>query len=52
MMTGTPDITASSDVIKGLVFSGYSREFEAEADILARQWMVQERYDEAAFGRC
>ena len=49
MMTGTPDIAASSDVIKGLVFSGYSREFEAEADILARQWMVQEGYDEAAF---
>ena len=49
MMTGGPDIAASTDVIKSLVFSGYSRDFEEEADILARSWLQQNGYDIAAF---
>lgn len=49
MMTGGPDIAAGSEIMKSLVFSGYSREFEEEADLLARQWMKQAGFDLAAF---
>lgn len=49
MMSGGPDIAAGSEIMKNLVFSGYSREFEEEADLLARQWMTQAGYDLAAF---
>ena len=34
---------------QSLLFSKFSREFETEADRLAREWMAQAGYDEAAF---
>ena len=49
MMSGGPDIAAGSEIMKNLVFSGYSRAFEEEADLLARQWMQEAGYDLAAF---
>ena len=36
-------------VAQSLLFSKFSREFETEADELARQWMRQAGYDIAAF---
>ena len=49
MMSGGPDIAAGSEIMKNLVFSGYSRAFEEEADLLARQWIQDAGYDLAAF---
>ena len=36
-------------IAQSLLFSKFSREFETEADRLAREWMVQAGYDQAAF---
>ena len=36
-------------IAQSLLFSKFSREFEIEADELAREWMAQAGYDEAAF---
>ena len=50
VMTGvSQDLSGSTALVKNLVFSGYSREFEAEADELARAWMAEAGYDLAAF---
>ena len=38
-------------IAQSLLFSKFSREFEIEADGLARKWMVQAGYDEAAFDK-
>ena len=50
ILTGTAqDFATSTGLLKDLVFSSYSREFEEEADKLARLWMAEEGYDSAAF---
>ena len=36
-------------IAQSLLFSKFSREFETEADELARQWMIEAGYDIAAF---
>ena len=50
IMTGTAqDLSSSTAIAKTLIFSGYSREFEAEADTLARAWIEEAGYDLQAF---
>ena len=39
----------SALLAENLVFSGYSREFEVEADKTARQWLLAQNYDLTAF---
>ena len=50
ILTGTAqDFATSTGLLKNLVFSSYSREFEEEADRLARLWMAEAGYDSTAF---
>ena len=50
VMTGfNQDLGLGSELVKAVIFSGYSRQFEEEADKVARLWMRQAGYDEAAF---
>lgn len=50
ILTGTAqDFATSTGLLKSLVFSSYSREFEEDADKLARLWMAEAGYDNAAF---
>ncbi|MGC6517923.1 MAG: M48 family metallopeptidase [Candidatus Puniceispirillaceae bacterium] len=49
MVSGTQDLVQTTNVMKNLVFSGYSRQFEEEADYLARQWLQKAGYDVTQF---
>ena len=49
MIGDVAGLLQSSALLKTAVFSGYSREFETEADLLARDYMRQANIDESAF---
>ena len=49
MIGGAEAAANGSALLKLAVFSGYSREFETQADKLARQWVTQAGYDPKAF---